>query len=120
MLFLCTSSALAEGASINLVVGQQQILAVRRAGTAYVYANRCPHRQVPLNWRGRPLLPLQGSLIECAHHGALFQIETGECVAGPCEGDVLHALPYLEDEQGLWLLDDPEAATAEPQDADRY
>ena len=33
--------------------------------------------------------------------GALFLIESGECIAGPCAGQSLTALPGREDEQGI-------------------
>ena len=31
--------------------------------------------------------------ILCATHGAAFEIETGSCVSGPCEGDSLTPYP---------------------------
>ena len=34
-------------------------------------------------------LDLDGSLIQCSSHGALFQVESGECITGPCAGDHL-------------------------------
>jgi nitrite reductase/ring-hydroxylating ferredoxin subunit len=30
--------------------------------------------------------------IQCSTHGALFKPGTGECIAGPCQGDALSAL----------------------------
>ncbi|EXB20413.1 hypothetical protein J535_1163 [Acinetobacter baumannii 1429530] len=29
----------------------------------------------------------------CAHHSAMFDITTGECVDGPCKGHYLKAVP---------------------------
>ena len=43
------------------------------------------------------------SLIQCATHGALFLIENGECVAGPCAGQSLTAIECREDTQGVWI-----------------
>ncbi len=60
--------------------------AVRRDGIAYFYINRCPHRGIPLEWQPDKFLDQSASLIQCATHGALFLIESGECVAGPCAG----------------------------------
>jgi nitrite reductase/ring-hydroxylating ferredoxin subunit len=42
-------------------------------------------------------------MIQCATHGALFLIESGECVAGPCAGQSLQALACREDAEGIWL-----------------
>jgi len=63
----------------------------------------CPHRGVPLEWQPDQFLDPSASLIQCATHGALFLIESGECVAGPCAGQFLTALDSREDEQGIWV-----------------
>lgn len=78
-------------------------MAVRRGGEVYVYANRCPHRGVALEWQPDEFLDASASLIQCATHGALFLIENGECVAGPCEGKSLRAIDCGEDAQGIWI-----------------
>jgi len=33
-------------------------------------------------------------LIQCSTHGALFNIETGECLQGPCLGQSLQAIAH--------------------------
>ncbi|MFV3327173.1 Rieske (2Fe-2S) protein [Pseudomonas sp. NY15372] len=103
MHFLCASTDLAEGASRAFSVAGEHLFGVRRQGRVYLYRNRCPHRGIPLNWDADAFLDDSASLIHCAHHGALFLIENGECVAGPCEGEQLDALACLEDSQGIWL-----------------
>ena len=103
MHFLCISSALPEGHSRAFSVAGIELFGVRRQGQVHLYRNRCPHRGIPLNWQGEAFLDDSASLIHCAHHGALFLIESGECVAGPCEGEALQALDCLEDSQGIWL-----------------
>lgn len=103
MKFLCPSHALAQDSSRGFDIDGQKLFAVRRAGTAYFYINRCPHRGVPLEWQPDQFLDQSASLIQCATHGALFLIESGECIAGPCAGQSLKALHGREDEQGLWV-----------------
>ncbi|MFJ4347236.1 Rieske (2Fe-2S) protein [Pseudomonas sp. NPDC089401] len=103
MHLLCASNALAEGQSRAFSVDGIALFGVRRQGQVYLYRNRCPHRGIPLNWAEDAFLDDSASLIHCAHHGALFLIDSGECVAGPCEGEVLEALDCLEDCQGIWL-----------------
>ncbi len=78
-------------------------MAVRRSGQVYVYLNRCPHRGVPLEWHADNFLDSSASLIQCASHGALFLIESGECIAGPCEGKSLSPIVCNEDAQGVWV-----------------
>lgn len=103
MKFLCTSSELIDAQSRGFDLDDIQVLAVRRHGQVYIYKNRCPHRGVPLEWEAHRFLDSSASLIRCATHGALFLVENGECVAGPCEGRSLTALACREDAEGIWV-----------------
>ena len=103
MIRLCATSELPEGQSRGFTAGELQIIAVRRVGQAYLYENRCPHRGVPLEWLPDRFLDDSGSLLQCATHGALFLIESGECVAGPCAGQSLRPLDAIERDDSIWL-----------------
>lgn len=100
---LCSSDELAEGDSRGFPLAGGSILLVRRDGRVYAYRNRCPHRGIPLEWQPDRFLDVSGSLIQCATHGALFVIESGECVAGPCAGESLAALPCREQAGAIWV-----------------
>lgn len=109
MKYVCPSASLTEGASLGFEQHGIRLFVVRRAGQVYAYKNRCPHRGVPLEWQPNQFLDPSASLIQCATHAALFLIESGECVAGPCVGQFLTALGCHEDNQGIWLtLDESE------------
>ncbi|RMR44727.1 Rieske 2Fe-2S protein [Pseudomonas amygdali pv. mori] len=101
--FLCTSSHLHEAQSRGFELGEHALLAVRRQGEVFIYKNRCPHRGIALEWQPDQFLDSSASLIRCAMHGALFLIENGECVAGPCEGQSLTAIQSREDAEGIWV-----------------
>lgn len=103
MILLCHPDELAEGQSRGFLIDDLKLLLVRREGRVHAYENRCPHRDIPLEWQPDRFLDDSGSLIQCATHGALFLIESGECVAGPCAGESLRALDCSEDEHGIWL-----------------
>lgn len=103
MMLLCAPDELTEGQSRGFERNGQKLLAVRKGGRVFVYANRCPHRGIPLEWLPDQFLDASGSLIQCATHGALFLIDSGECVAGPCAGQSLQALACREDAQGIWV-----------------
>ena len=100
---LCNSEQLGEGTSRGFIIGNTRLLLVRRAGQVYAYRNHCPHRGIPLEWQEHQFLDESGSLIQCATHGALFLIESGECVAGPCAGESLGALPCREQDGAIWV-----------------
>ena len=103
MKFLCPSAALGEGSSRGFELDDLRLLVIRRDGQVYAYKNRCPHRGVRLEWQPDQFLDDSTSLIKCATHAALFLIESGECVAGPCAGQFLTGLDCHEDSQGIWL-----------------
>lgn len=103
MMHLCAASEIAEGHSKGFEINGLRLFAVRKDGLVHVYENRCPHRQIPLEWLPDQFLDTSASLIQCATHGALFLIDNGECVAGPCAGQFLSALPCSERDGIIWL-----------------
>jgi nitrite reductase/ring-hydroxylating ferredoxin subunit len=68
---------------------------VRRGNEARAFVNHCPHQGHPLNLRPEAFLTPDGALILCSSHGAVFEISTGLCVAGPCAGQSLKRVPIL-------------------------
>ncbi len=70
------------------------LLIVKRAGQLYVYENLCPHTRETLDPQGGSLAKSDGLLIQCQRHAAEFIADTGECVAGPCQGETLNAIPF--------------------------
>ena len=91
---LCDTTDIADDTSKGFTVGEEHIFAVKKHGQIYVYQNKCPHLGVELNWLEDQFLDSEGTLIHCTTHGALFLIEDGECVSGPCQGEKLIAIPF--------------------------
>lgn len=56
------------------------------------YRNLCPHWSMPLDDGSGDFLDESGRLIQCKMHGARFEIDTGECIMGPCDGEYLEEL----------------------------
>ena len=59
---------------------------VRQGDEVFAYQNHCRHAGHPLNWQPNEFLTKDHSALMCASHGALYDIRTGECFAGPCPG----------------------------------
>ena len=78
---------------------------VRRGAEVRAYVNHCPHAGHALNLRPHAFLAPDAPLIRCSSHGALFEIETGLCLAGPCAGAQLRAVA-LRLERGYVLIAD--------------
>ncbi len=62
---------------------------VRRDDEVFAYENYCAHAGHPLNWQPDDFLTEDGKQIVCASHGALYAIDSGVCVSGPCRGKEL-------------------------------
>ncbi|VAW50411.1 hypothetical protein MNBD_GAMMA06-1656 [hydrothermal vent metagenome] len=75
----------------------QQIFVVHKEGEFFAYYNNCPHTRATLEWQEDQFLDLDKALIQCATHDALFLIDSGECIAGPCVGESLQSLPLIID-----------------------
>jgi nitrite reductase/ring-hydroxylating ferredoxin subunit len=94
---LCALADLADPGSRGFSIAPQgreplELFVVRRGTAVFAYRNRCPHTGAPLEWQPDQFLDYEGSFIQCALHGALFDMADGRCLRGPCVGDRLTAL----------------------------
>lgn len=113
---LCRLSELPDPGSKSVVVDQEgklrELFVVRRGAAAYAYLNSCPHTGAPLDWMPDQFLNIDGTLIQCATHHALFRMEDGFCVSGPCAGQALQSVP-VRVEGELVILEDRRFADGE-------
>lgn len=96
----------AEVREVEAVVdGDAESLLLFRDGDAVrAWLNVCPHAGRRLDWSpGQFLRSKDGGLV-CAVHGATFELGAGECVAGPCRGAFLRAVPVEVRDGAVWLL----------------
>ena len=117
---ICPSAALAERGkgerfSISERAADDKAFAVRFRGVVRAYVNRCPHMGTELDWQPGEFFEESGLYLICSTHGALFEPETGYCVAGPCRGASLEPLCMHErDGQVHFLTDAPAPRAAGP------
>lgn len=107
--FLLASESLAEGefreARAETARGVRWLVLTRRHGAVRAWLNVCPHAGRPLNWApDRFLTDPHGQLV-CAVHGATFEPDHGECVAGPCRGAALNAVAVIERDGAIRLAE---------------
>ena len=87
------------------------IFVVRWGKHVLGYENRCPHQGSNLDWERGQFFDGSGMQLQCGKHGALFDLATGVCVDGPCDGAGLTAVPLVVDEgdicvTGVELMED--------------
>lgn len=84
-----------DGKARNFVLemraGRFHGFVVRRGDAVRGYVDRCPHMGLPL---ARVLDDyVHADHIQCSWHGAVFAIEDGRCLGGPCQGARLTPWP---------------------------
>ncbi len=102
LLDVCASAALVDGGDgvrfewADARGARHAAFVVRHRGRVHAFVNRCPHRFAELDWLAGRFFDEAGLYLVCSMHGALFEADTGACVAGPCAGDGLEALACEE------------------------
>lgn len=81
---------------------------VRQGEEVFAYQNFCMHAGHPLNWSPNKFLTKDKSAIICASHGAMFDIQTGSCIAGPASGRALRQV-VAEVREGVVYVTGPDA-----------
>ncbi len=105
---LCRIAEIDEDGGKGFVFGEgtdrREIFLVRAGDSVYGYENACPHLGSPLEFHPDRFLNAEGTHIICATHGALFEIDSGHCISGPCAGDRLTpiALELAADGTVVW------------------
>jgi nitrite reductase/ring-hydroxylating ferredoxin subunit len=98
---------LADGAlaEVEAVVdGDAESLLIYRDGDAVrAWFNICPHAGRRLDWSPGQFLRSKDGLLVCAAHGASFELQRGECVAGPCRGESLREVAVSVRDGGVWV-----------------
>jgi nitrite reductase/ring-hydroxylating ferredoxin subunit len=113
MIKLIDISELDEDSSKGFEINNQYLFAVRKDGEIFLYWNRCPHLGTPLEWEEDRFLDADGALIQCSTHGALFQIDSGLCLVGPCKGKSLQAIPFVIEDSAI-VVDEAHFKTRSP------
>lgn len=67
----------------------------------FVYQNKCKHLPVTLDLGDDNLFTHDKAHFQCHMHGAMYELETGYCVAGPCQGARLNQFELVEEETRL-------------------
>lgn len=106
MLQLCILDEIPDGDAIAVAGPDGELVLIRRGREVLAYRNSCPHLGIELNFQPDVFLDAEGRYIQCANHGALFQIEDGLCVFGPCHGESLKAQPVQVIDNSVWLMPD--------------
>ena len=85
------------------IAGPKAAFVIRYDGQAHAYLNQCQHVPIELDWQPGRFFDLGGLYLVCATHGASYDPESGECIAGPCQGRRLPSFETLEWNGQIWV-----------------
>ena len=105
MIRICDIDAVAEGDAREFRGERGALVVVHHQGQFHVYSNRCPHLGIELNFNPDDFFNLDKTHLSCANHGALFNIDDGYCVRGPCAGQSLEKHTIIIRDGALFLGD---------------
>ncbi len=91
---LCRADEIGEDEAKGYPFDEHQLVVVRKDGQLYVYINWCPHLGIELNFFPDEFFDLDKQYLQCVNHGALFQVNDGLCVLGPCKGSSLKKVDF--------------------------
>jgi len=100
---VCSVGDIKEGSSKGFQVNGHSIFVVNKHESIHVYKNSCPHLGIQLEMLPDQFLDSTHSLIQCSMHGALFRIEDGLCISGPCFDQKLTSIEYKIIDQSIYL-----------------
>jgi nitrite reductase/ring-hydroxylating ferredoxin subunit len=102
VIIVCRDDELAEDETVKFRIGSgrnaSEGFVVRHRGELHAYRNECRHVPMTMDWVENRFLSRDRCWIQCATHGALYEIATGLCVAGPPSGKSLHRLAVAVDD----------------------
>jgi naringenin degradation protein FdeD len=111
---LCALDDIPDGGSAGFEVPFADeplaLMAIRRGRDVRVYLNSCPHWGSPLDLVPGHFLTRDGAHILCTTHGALFRVDDGHCLKGPCLGASLKAVCVRIDDDGVTVRRDARLA----------
>ncbi|MGB5811922.1 MAG: Rieske 2Fe-2S domain-containing protein [Polyangiales bacterium] len=107
---VCAGEELKQGDARTVYLGKDvqglpivAILLRNSTGGLVALRNLCRHLPVPLDGGTGELLTEDRRHLICGTHGALYRIDDGYCVEGPCEGLSLERLACRETNDGVYV-----------------
>jgi len=94
---VCRVGELGPGETKKFVIEvegrEEECFVVNYGGELHAWVNRCLHVPMTMDWVENRFMTQDKRYIQCATHGAWYEPDTGECIAGPPCGKVLIRVP---------------------------
>ena len=104
---ICRTSEIADSQAAGFVLSLKDesgtpkpwpILVTNKGNRYYGFENACPHHGLRLDAIPGQFLDQDGNFITCGQHRAQFDLDTGHCFIGPCQGQHLKPIELVIDD----------------------
>lgn len=116
--FICTLDELPEGQPRQCQTEAAEelldLVVLRHGREVKAWHNVCPHQGRALNWAPDRFLRDERGHLVCAAHGAVFELEQGSCVSGPCRGAALTPLALRVEGSNVFVETRPPGTWSRP------
>jgi nitrite reductase/ring-hydroxylating ferredoxin subunit len=75
----------------------------RKGSKFYGFENACPHQGQRLDASPGQFLDDEGNFLTCGRHRAQFDLDTGHCFIGPCQGQRLTPIHLVVDDRDVCI-----------------
>ncbi len=103
---LCEVEDIVMGTGREFRCGSGFLAVFRCSGSVHSWLNVCPHQARSLNFAPDEFLFTGEGHLVCPHHGAKFDVASGDCLEGPCKGASLTPAPVVIQGGAVWLQED--------------
>lgn len=83
------------------------IIVTRKSNSFFGFENACPHQGKRLDTVPGEFLDEEGNFLTCGVHHAQFDLDSGQCFIGPCQGKALTPVRLVIDDGDVCLVDVP-------------
>lgn len=81
------------------------ILITRKGNRFFGYENACPHTGQRLDTTPGEFMDEDHNFLTCGRHRAQFDLDSGRCFIGPCQGQNLTIVPLIIDDGDICVTD---------------
>jgi nitrite reductase/ring-hydroxylating ferredoxin subunit len=100
---ICRTSDIPDSQAVGFVLARAEekgskpwpILITRKGSKFCGFENACPHQGGRLDAIPGQFLDEDGNFLTCGRHRAQFDLDTGHCFMGPCQGQGLKSIEIV-------------------------
>lgn len=100
---VCSLNELKQARTLSYEIDDHEGFVVYSDANVFAYRNSCPHIGMNLEFSENKFLDSDNKYIQCSMHGALFEIDSGLCIHGPCLNQHLKPMLVTVDDNQVFV-----------------